>query len=147
MAALDDAAKWLTARFGSTAESASRYGDVHQIEPPAAWSALPDGTARPMDGAPDTLFVAEGALFDASGKPRPVVNPREVPIYRMVIGFRADGTAQATVNYMQGASEDPGSRWYESAQPDWIEGTYRPLPFLRGEVDDAAVERWTIDGK
>ncbi|TAK26866.1 MAG: penicillin acylase family protein [Myxococcaceae bacterium] len=143
--ALAQTRDWLTARFGGTDAARYTWGSFHTSRPQTLFS--PEGpfavAAAPSDGSIGTVNVAQGQFFNGAAV-RDTMESHNAPGYRMVVGFDADGTPRATLNFPRGNSGDPASPDYANAQPDWDTGTYRPLPFDRPSIDAAMRDRTTL---
>lgn len=50
-------------------------------------------------------------------------------IYRMVIGFDADGTPRATIDFARGTRVDPDDRHFSDWETHWANAEHVELPF------------------
>lgn len=140
LAALDDAATWLTARFGSTDPSSFALGDVHAAQFETSFGGELEVAPVVVDGGLDTINVSPAPFFDGS-EPRDEFRSTEMSLYRMVVGFGEDGTAEATIDFARGTSEDPASPHFADQEETWAAAGHVPLPFRRADVDASATER------
>ena len=140
LASLDDAASWLTSRFGTTDTTRFAWKDVNL----AAFTNLYGGRMNPppvaVDGANDTIKVAEAPFF-GSGQPLRTTSAQEVSVYRMVLGFGDDGVPQATIAIARGVSGDPASPHFGDLEASWVDGAHVPLAFTRAEVVSRTASR------
>lgn len=143
--ALTQAADWLASRFGGVEPTRYTWGAFHTSRPTTLFS--PEGpfavTAAPADGSIGTVNVSDAEFFNGTAV-RNTMESNDGPAYRMVVGFNADGTPAATVNFPRGNSGDPASPFYANTQADWDRGAYQPIPFERAAVDAAMRERTTL---
>ena len=51
------------------------------------------------------------------------------------------------VNWIIGNSGDPHDAHWDDSLQDWVDGTYRTLPFTRDEVDAAEESSYTLHAK
>ncbi|MDX2089599.1 MAG: penicillin acylase family protein [Kofleriaceae bacterium] len=130
--ALEETSTYLAAQFGDRTYT---WGDVHGARIRSIWGEALDAGWQPTDGAEGTVNVASSAFFDDAGQPRARLEATGGSLYRLVAGFRADGTPQAFVNVLRGVSGDVDSEHYDDLQDDWLENRYRPLLFTREEVN------------
>ena len=142
--ALDQAAEYLTATFGSTAPDAYRWGDVHGAVFRTDVGGRYEREWIPTDGADGTVNVANASFLSGSTP----VDRMEVgsgAVYRMVAGFDDAGRPEAFINFPGGASGDPDSAYWDDRTEDWVEGRYEPLPFEEADVAARTVETTTLD--
>ncbi|MRG95849.1 penicillin acylase family protein [Polyangium spumosum] len=145
LAALDEASAWITTRFGSI-DADFELGDVQgalfQSDlPGSAWDTEP----MAVGGASDTINVAPTRFFDGN-EPAAYFESTEMSLYRMVVGFAADGTPEATVNFGRGNSAEPDSPHYDDQDAAWTSVTYAPLPFRRADVEAREESRVILAG-
>ena len=140
VAALADTADWLDARFGTMPYA---WKDVHSARFGAEWGTDDDGGQDAVDGHNDTINVSEAPFF-SEAQPVDISQATDGPVYRMVIGFDADGTPAATLDFTRGASEDPADPHFADRQPDWVAVRHVPLPFRRADVDQQATSRTVL---
>ena len=145
LASLDEASTWIQERFGSI-DADFKLGDVQgalfQSDlPGSAWDTEP----MVVDGAADTINVAPTRFFDG-GEPAAYYEATEMSLYRMVVGFGADGVPEATVNFGRGTSAEPDSPHYDDQDEAWSKVTYTTLPFRRAEVEARQESRATLPG-
>lgn len=134
VAALADTADWLAARFPGKDAGGLRMGDFQQVAWTSAYGHRLNGGRSEASGWWETVHVAKAKFFN-QGKPIDSPSVFEASIYRMVTGFSDDGTPEATVNLIRGASGEPDSRHFADRQPDWTDGKRTKLPFRRADVD------------
>jgi penicillin amidase len=134
MQALDDAAAFLTERFGSTASTSYAWSDFHVTQFGSLWGDALDGGVVPTDGSDGTVNVSAAAFFDGAD-PVARLESDAGPIYRLVATFDDDGTPRATINFPRGNSGDPASPHWDDTLEDWVEGRYQTLLFRRSEVE------------
>lgn len=147
MQSLDDAASWLTERFGGVDPDVFPYswGMIHGTRFDNDIGGRLDGGWVATDGADGTVNVSEASFFDERG----IVDrldSTEGPIYRTVYSFAEDGVPEGFTNFPRGVSGDPDSEHWDDTLEDWVEGRYRPLVFRRAAVDAEATETVTIGG-
>jgi len=145
VAALDDAAAWLKTRFGSIDTKTFKLGDVQTAEFDAADKGRLEVMGSPKAGGFETVDVASIAFFEM-GKPRMTFSTKTAALYRMVIGFGADGTPEATFDTARGASGDPDSPHFGDLQKPWVERQHVPLPFRQTDVDAKTEVTVTLKG-
>jgi len=68
--------------------------------------------------------------------------PTTAPVSSVASNSR-HGTPEAVVSHPLGNSGDPESPHFDDALEGWVEGTYRPLPFRRSDVE-ARMESRTV---
>jgi penicillin amidase len=133
MQALDDAAAFLTGRFGSSDPSAYTWADLHVTRFVGLWGPALEGGTVPTDGSSGTVNVSD-AVFLQGGEPLAQLESHGGAIYRMVVSFDDDGVPRATVSYPRGNAGDPDSPFWDNTLEGWVEGEYRTLAFRGGEV-------------
>jgi penicillin G amidase len=139
MGALDDAAAYLSRRFGPD-PSSYRWGDWHFTAFPGIGSDALDGGRIATDGSDGTVNVS-GARFFAEGVPVDDLVSTSGAIYRMVATFDEQGVPRAYVNFPRGNGGEPTSPHWDDTLAAWVAGDYAPLPFAADEVDRATRER------
>jgi penicillin amidase len=147
VSALADAYDWAKQRFGvSNPESDSSFAwrDIHFAKFDHIMGGKWSAPWVPVDGSVGTVSPANSALVDGEGKLNERFATDEGPLFRMVVGWSADGQPEASINYPRGNDADPGSRFFENTHKDWQENRSKPLPFRRADVEAAAVERLTL---
>lgn len=146
MEALSDAAKWLTAEFGSVSPNRYRWGDRHGTAFRNAYGGELDGGWHPTDGGEDTVNVS-GSSFFVSDSTDVVerFESQDGAVFRVVTGFAEDGTPEAVVNFPPGNSADPSSPHFADTLADWIGDRYHHYPFRRAEVDAATESTVTLE--
>jgi len=147
LGALDDAAAWLTRRFGSADVSRASYASINLARFASPLGSDLDPPPVGVDGASDTIKVCEATLLAAGAAPADTASCTEVPLYRMVIGFGADGVPQASVDFARGASEDPESARFADQEAAWIAGSHQPLAFRPEDVAASATSSATLAGR
>lgn len=141
---LADAAAWLARRFGGVEAARYAWKDVHGARfDHVLGGALSLGVV-PVDGSIGTVNVSATTMFDGQGEALDRFAAEDGPLYRMVVGFGADGAPQALLNFPAGNDADPQGRHYRDQMSAWQEGRPAPLPFRRAEVEAAAEERLRI---
>ncbi len=146
LASLAQVADWLQERFGTVDPSGYRWGDVHgyRFDGPFPGSRLDVGFVS-ADGGIETVTPAElSSFFDGSG----VAERFEAlkgALFRMVVGFDADGVPQAQVSWIVGNSAGPDDAHFRDRLEDWIEGQYVPLPFRSDDVATATERTLLIE--
>ncbi|MCK6572192.1 penicillin acylase family protein [Myxococcota bacterium] len=126
VAALSDALQILAER-GDPA-----YGDLHH-----GLFRRPDGSqeAVPLPGDDSSLNVAQ-CHFWRDGALAPACEATAGAVYRLVVGFDADGVPKAAYNVPRGNDWDLDR---------WRDGVYRPLPFREADVEAATVRRVVLE--
>jgi penicillin amidase len=132
-AALDDTAKWLTTRFGSADPSTFKFGDIAFTNFTNDAGGDLNAAPTPTDGAPDTINVAEFAFFEG-GKPVQNWSSQRTGLYRMVIGFDAEGRVESTFTFARGASGEPGTKHFDDLHTRWVNVEHLPTPFKKDDV-------------
>jgi penicillin amidase len=99
-----------------------------------------------VNGSDDTVNVSPAPFF-TGGKVQDAFLSHEQSLYRMVVGFGADGVPEATVNFAMGTSEDPDSLHFLDQQERWVKAEYTPLPFRRSDVEARATERRRLSSR
>jgi acyl-homoserine lactone acylase PvdQ len=140
--ALDDTAAWLVARFGSADPSTLALGTVHRAQFAAAHPGLVQ-PATPVPGSDDTVNVAAAGFF-TGGQPRELFTVTSMALYRMTVGFGADGVPEASLNFAGGTSEDPSSPFHGDQMRRWTESKHVALPFRRADVEKSKTHDKTI---
>lgn len=142
VAALDDCAAWLQARF---AGAPYRLSDMVQAGFHNGYGGALDAGLVPVSGGSDTIMVAEAPFFDGDAPAAHAV-AQEMSLYRMAMRFDDDGVPAAVVDFARGTREDPASPHFADAEPAWVAGAHVPLPFRRADVVAQAGERVTLAG-
>lgn len=124
--ALSDALETLAARGDPT------YGDLHQ-----GLFRHPDGRqeAVPLPGDDSTLNVSQ-CHFWRDGALGAACEATAGAVYRLVVGFDADGVPAAHYTVPRGNDRDLDR---------WRDGVYRPLPFRDADVEAATVRRVVLE--
>ncbi|HEY4019860.1 MAG TPA: penicillin acylase family protein [Pseudonocardiaceae bacterium] len=121
--AIDD----LTKQLGG-APASWTWGRMHSRQLPAISGA--DGLGfGPVSAGGDkwTVNAADDGMSSDYG-----------PSWRMIVQW--GGTSEAI--YPGGQSEEPSSPWYQNFVPDWLNGTYRPMPTPNTPASNAIT--WTL---
>lgn len=142
--AIVDTNDFLETRFGGL-DASFTWADFHLTAFPSESLSIFDGGSAATDGGDGTVNVSTARFF--TNDYADVVDAHvssSGAIYRLVTGFDADGRPRARFNMPRGTSGDPTSKHYDDLTDDWIEDTYRELPFDRTEVEAAQEERFTI---
>lgn len=145
--ALVDTRDWLQTRFGGTDATRYRWDAYHNtrvstLVSPAGVFAINN---LQTNGAVGTVNVSNGHFFNGDLQPNMFNTASSGAVYRMVMGFAADGTPEAEVVFPMGASGDPTSPYWSNGNQDWIAGTYHPLVFDRATIMSSAVETVTLN--
>lgn len=146
--ALRDTKQWLVSRFGGASPNNYHWRDFHRtrfgtlVDPPGIFAG---GTAQ-THGSVGTVNVS-AAQFLQSGQQaaRMFHESGGGACYRMVIGFAADGTPEATLNFNLGVSGDPSSPHWRDQVDNWTNGVSQPLRFSRADVMAHGTETSTIN--
>jgi penicillin amidase len=141
--ALDDTAQWLTKRFGAV-DAKFSLGDVHGAKFDTSFGGDLEVPKMVVDGSIDTVNVSAAAFFDDKGEALNDFAAHEGSLYRMVTGFREDGTPEATFDFARGASGEPSDKHFGDQDDVWSHAQHVPLPFLRADVDAKAEEHATL---
>jgi penicillin amidase len=145
--ALRDTKQWLISRFGSADPSSYHWRDFHRTKFGSLLGApgIFEGGTAVTNGSTGTVNVSAGAFLE-SGQltARMFHQSGGGACYRMVIGFAADGTPEATLNFAPGNSGDPSSPHWRDQVNNWTEGVYQPLYFTRAAVMSHAIEQRTL---
>ncbi len=131
---------WIRQRFGSLDVSTFKLSDVHAAQFDNRYGKRFDGGLTAVHGSADTVNVSAAAFFE-NGVPRSMFVSGDGALYRMVVGFGADGVPEATINFARGTSEDPDSSHFADQQESWADVTYQKLPFRKQDVEAAAESR------
>jgi penicillin amidase len=142
--ALVRTAEWLRERYGAVDPAGYRWGDVHGTRFDNAFGGLLDGGWIPTDGGEDTVNVSSSLFFDGT-RVAERFDSTQGAIFRVVTGFREDGTPEAWANFPRGNSADPASPHFDDTLDAWVEDQYEPLPFTREDVEAATVSTRTLD--
>jgi penicillin amidase len=148
LASLDDTAGWLKARFGAV-DATFKRSDLHSALFQTEFEEFGGGwVVAPMavDGGEDTINVSPAAFLDDQGEPLAKTVSTEMALYRMVVGFGADGIPEATVNFARGTSEEPGDPHFGDQDESWTSATYKALAFKRADVDTRMEGKTVIGG-
>ncbi len=141
--ALDDTAQWLVERFGGI-DAEYTWDDVHGAE---LRTTIGGDFALPRlhrDGGVDTVNVSDCSFFDGDGAPLEDFTSYDGSVYRLVVGFDEEGKAEATIDFSQGTSGEPGDPHFSDANALWVTAGHVPLPFARAAVDARAESRVTL---
>lgn len=139
--ALGDTLTWLRSYSPQLRPSEFPLSLVQRAEFAPLLAGRFSGDARtPVAGGSDTVNVAPVA-FLAEGAPRADASSSEMALYRMVVGFAADGTPEASINFARGTSEDPASPHYAAQHARWAACEFVPLPFRKSDVEAQATDR------
>lgn len=137
LAALDDTAAWLVDRFGSI-DASYAWQDVHGAELRASFAGELQRPAIKRDGGVDTVNVSDCSFFDGDGAARSAFTSHDGSAYRFVVAFGDAGTPEATIDFSQGTSGEPGDPHFEDQNPLWAAAGHTHLPFARAAVDERA---------
>jgi penicillin amidase len=141
---LADAAAWLGRRFGGIEATRYAWRDVHGARFDHPLGGAYSLGVVPVDGSIGTVNVSATTMFDGQGAALDRFSADDGPLYRMVVGFGADGAPQALLNFPAGNDADPQGRHYRDQMEAWQEGRPAPLPFRRAEVEAVAEARLRI---
>jgi penicillin amidase len=145
LAALSDTAAWLTQSFGGTTAKFT-LADVQKGEFTSDFGGKFDSSKVSVGGSFDTINVAAAPFF-INGAPSAGFTSIAGSLYRMVIGFAADGTPEATLDFARGVSGEPSDPHFADQQESWLLAAHKPLPFRRADVDARTTEKLvTRDG-
>lgn len=136
--ALVRTADFLRERYGSVDPAGYRWGDVHGTRFDNPFGGMLDGGWVPTDGGEDTVNVSSSLFFDGT-RVAERFDSTQGAIFRVVTGFRDDGTPEAWANFPRGNSADPASAHFGDTLDAWVEDRYEPVPFVRNEVDAATM--------
>jgi penicillin amidase len=145
LAALDDTAKWLVARFGSI-DAPYVWSDVHAAELRTSYGGELSVPRIKRDGGIDTINVSDCDFFGDGGSPEDAFVSHDGSVYRFVVGFTPDGRPTATIDFSQGTSGEPTSPHFEDQNDLWAKAGHTLLPFTRDEVEAEAEHRVTLPG-
>lgn len=145
LAALDDTAVWLKARFG-TVSGPFAWQDVHAAELRPALDALALPRLR-RAGAIDTVNVSDCNFFDGDGVEREDFISHDGSVYRMVMSFDSNDRPRATINFSQGTSGEPDDPHFADQNALWASAKHVDLPFFRADVEARSNGRVTLHGK
>jgi penicillin amidase len=137
--ALDNTARFLSARFGGVDPSRYRWADMHVSSFDDAYGVGVKLLQVPTDGGENTVNVSHSVFRTDLKIPSKWVS-RYGPIARTVGGFDADGKPHVFVNFPLGNVADRASAHFADALDGWVEGRYRKMLFERAEIE-AATER------
>lgn len=142
LSATADAAAWLTKRFG--AGGSYRLRDVVAVD----WTPMMTGgrwevPRTPVGGGFDTISVAAVPFFK-NGDVLDACAPADGPLYRMVIGFAADGTPETTLDFARGTREEPDDPHFADWDARWANSEHAKLPFRPDEVKAGAEATITL---
>jgi acyl-homoserine lactone acylase PvdQ len=141
--ALDQAASFLTTRFGSTT-TGFLWKDFHETAFPSESIAALDGGAVPTDGGEGTVNVSSGSFFDGDNVAQHHVSDGG-SIYRMVAFFDDAGRIHAKFNMPRGNSGEPSSKYWNNLTDDWANKKYSDMLFDDAEIDARTEERSTLE--
>lgn len=144
LAALADAAAWLTTRFGSPTATFT-MADVHGAEFASVLGGKLEVPRVSVGGSFDTVNVSVAPFFDGDA-PRSAFTAHAGSLYRMVVGFADDGTPEATLDFARGASGEPGDPHFADQQERWLSAGHMPLPFRRADVEARVTAKQTLEG-
>ena len=139
LSALDDVLMYLSATFP---DGVYTWGDIHKL----GFGAAAAGLARApiaQDGADGTVNVADSP-WSADTSPDDPIITTTAAVYRMVSTFDADGRPRAEFQFLPGNGGDPAADHWDDLQANWLDGTYRALPFDDAEIDAVLESTWTI---
>lgn len=139
--ALERTAAWLDAHFPGGAYT---WGDVHGTIFKTLYGDRLATDWVPTDGSCGTLNRADTVFFEEGGLPRDRLDSSDGSIYRMVARFRDDGMPEAFFAMGQGVSGEPTSPHWDDLRDDWVNTRYRPLRFLRADVEADPFETLTL---
>ena len=148
--ALDETSAWLVEHYGSVDPSGYTWGAAHGTFFESAWSGDNDLTLGfvSTQGGDATVNPSGSKFFvGSSNKVVDRFDSHDGPIFRQVTSFGADGTPTMKVNWIIGNSGDPHDAHWDDSLQDWVDGTYRTLPFTRDEVDAAEESSYTLHAK
>jgi len=144
LASLDEAAAWLTGRFGSVDVADYKLTDVQAaVFAPLFSGGGFDVPAVPVGGGTDTINVAASAFFQGD-TPRTQISPQDMSLYRMIVSFAGDGVPEAQINFAMGVSGEPTSPHFLDQQQRWAAVEYSALPFRKAVVDQRATSRRSL---
>ena len=129
---------WLTERFGGVDPSLYAYRDAALIRLRHPIGGELDLGTFAIDGAEDTVANFPGIVVNDGGDES--FEGSFGPVMRIVSSFAEDGTPESVINLAPGNSGNPSSAHFDDLLDDFVEGRHRPLPFRRGEVEDAQEE-------
>jgi penicillin amidase len=130
--ALERTEAWLAGRFP---DGNYTWADLHGTLCRSIYGDRLASPWLPTDGSVGTLNRADSVFFRGAGTPYERLEANDGPIYRMVAGFRADGTPEAFFTMARGVSGEPSSAHWDDLHDDWVESRYRRLRFLPAEVE------------
>ncbi|MFK8002208.1 MAG: penicillin acylase family protein [Polyangiales bacterium] len=139
LSALDDALQYVAATFP---EGEYTWGDIHKLR----FAAATAGLERPLlaqDGGDGTVNVADSPFSEDTSPEDPILTTTAA-VYRMVSTFDADGRPRAEFQFLPGNGGDPAAEHWGDLEADWLNGTYRALPFDDEEIDAVLESTWTI---
>jgi len=134
LGALDDTAKWLTEEYGGI-DAPYTWADVHGAELRASFAGELQRPEIKRDGGIDTINVSDCSFFDGDGAAKGAFTSYDGSVYRFVVAFDASGRPEATIDFSQGTSGEPGDPHFEDANALWAEAGHTHLPFARADVD------------
>ena len=140
LAALDDTAQWLVARFGTIDTTRFKYADVNFARFASANGGDSDPPPVAVDGSCDTVKVDEVTFLGPSAAPLDKMMANEVSLYRMAISFADDGVPEATLDFARGAREEPSDPHFGDMETPWVDGKHLPLAFRPAEIAARATE-------
>jgi len=143
LGALDETSTWLKERFGAV-DADYAWGDVHVAAFTTDYGGDLEVEPYGVDGSDDTVNVSPARFFDGNAV-REQFGALQGSLYRMVIGFGDDGTPEATLTFVRGASGEPSSPHFDDQDEAWVKGDYVPLPFRRADVEAQVSERLKIE--
>lgn len=143
--ALDQAAGWLAAEFGSVNPGTYSWGARHGTGFRNGFGGQLDGGWVATHGGEDTVNVSS-SVFYATGTTDVLgqFESNDGAVFRVVTRFLDDGTPEAVINFPRGNSGEPGSPHFADTVEDWRAGTYRKYPYARAEVDAAMTRKITL---
>ncbi len=141
--ALDDAATWLSSRFGTTDPTKYRWDQQMRAAFPNTFGGKLTVPPTPIHGGLDTISVANAPFF-AGATPAELAVPGDAPLYRMVMGFDPNGAVVTTFDLARGTSETPGDPYFDNLQPSWANAEHLPLAFTRSDVGGRTKDTATL---
>jgi penicillin G amidase len=134
LSAMEKTAAWLRTKFGTVDAKKLALKTMQAASFGSDYGGEQEGGRFPVSGGPDTVDVAGTAFFGDDGEPRSEFTTGEMALYRMVIGFDAEGRADATFDFAMGTSEDPASPHFRDLQDRWVNVRHETLPFRQETV-------------
>lgn len=141
--ALARTAAFLQERFGGVQSDRYRFSDMRVSNMDNAYGRGAPLMDVPTDGGESTVNVAQ-SKFRKDGKILPKFQSHWGPIERQIFSFDADGTPVTHYNNALGNVADKSSPHFDDAMEDWVNGTYRKMPFRSDEVKKATRQTRTL---